>query len=126
MRTLLNPWFVTGCVIWVFVYSFRRLAHPIPWINGYADDFFAVPVIANLSLWFMRGAVIRSNYYVLSPWKVTFIVLYLSVVFEILLPAMSKTYTGDWVDALLYATGGVFFYFVMNKPALSQKPKAEG
>ncbi|MFB9841358.1 hypothetical protein [Mucilaginibacter ginsenosidivorans] len=124
MRTLLNPWFVAGCVIWVIVYSFRRLAHPVPWINGYVDDFFAVPVIANLSLWFMRGAVIRSNYYVLSAWKVTFIVIYVSLVFEVLLPAFSKTYTGDWVDALLYAIGGVFFYFVMNKPALSKKPKA--
>lgn len=125
MRTLLNPWFVTGCVIWVFVYSFRRLAHPVPWINGYVDDFFAVPVIANLSLWFMRGAVIRSNYYVLSAWKVTFIVIYVSLVFEVLLPAFSKTYTGDWVDALLYAIGGVFFFFVMNKPALSRKPKVK-
>ena len=124
MRTLLNPWFIAGCVTWLFIYTFRRVGHPIPWVNNYIDDFFAVPVIANLSLWFMRSAVIRSNYYVLSAWKVTFIVIYLSVVFEVLLPLASKTYTGDWIDALLYAAGGIFFYFIMNRPLLSGKRKA--
>ena len=123
MRTLLNPWFIAGCVTWLFIYTFRRVGHPIPWVNSYIDDFFAVPVIANLSLWFMRGAVIRSNYYVLSAWKVTFIVIYLSVAFEVLLPLVSKTYTGDWIDAMLYAAGGIFFYFIMNRPLLSRKEK---
>ena len=70
----------------------------------------------------MRVVVIRSNYYVLSPWKVFFIVAYVSLVFEVLLPLLSKRYTGDWIDALLYVIGGVFFYFVMNKPLVSRQP----
>jgi hypothetical protein len=125
MRTLLNPWFVAGCTIWLVIFLCRKLAHPVPWVNGYIDDFFAVPVISNLTLWFMRRAVIRSSYYILSAWKVTFIVLYLSLVFEVLLPLLSKTYTSDWKDAVLYAIGGVFFYYVMNRPVLSRKQKAK-
>ncbi|HEX3383835.1 MAG TPA: hypothetical protein VHS53_01540, partial [Mucilaginibacter sp.] len=90
-------------------------------INGYVDDVFAVPVIANLSLCYMRVFVIGSNYYVLSAWKVVFIVIYLTLVFEVLLPLISKTYTSDWIDAGLYVFGGFFFYFVMNKPLFSRK-----
>ena len=124
MKTLLNPWFIAGCVIWAIVITTRKLGHPMPWlINNYIDDAFAVPVIANVSLWYMRKVVIGSDYYVLSAWKVSFIVIYLTLVFEVFLPLISKTYTGDWIDTGLYVFGGFFFYFVMNKPILSRKPK---
>jgi hypothetical protein len=124
MKTLLNPWFIAGCVIWAIVIPARKLGHPMPsLINGYLDDAFAVPVIANLSLWYMRKVVIGSDYYVLSGWKVAFIVIYLALVFEVFLPFVSKKYTGDWIDTGLYVFGGFFFYFVMNRPLVSRKPK---
>jgi hypothetical protein len=121
MKTLLNPWFILGCITWVIIYSSRKLGHPVPLLNGYIDDFFAIPVIANIVLSYMRVMIIKSDYYVLSAWKVVFIVLYVSLMFEVLLPLYSKKYTGDWIDAVLYAIGGVFFYFVMNKPVASRK-----
>ncbi|MBS1532460.1 MAG: hypothetical protein JSU01_19310 [Bacteroidetes bacterium] len=122
MKTLLNPWFIVGCLIWTTVMITRKSGHPLPpLINGYVDDAFAIPVIANLSLCYMRAFVIHSNYYVLSAWKVTFIVIYLTFVFEIFLPLISKTYTMDWIDAALYVLGGLFFYFVMNRPLLNRK-----
>src|SRR5450755_4770325 len=116
MKTLLNVWFIVGCVIWVIVLTMRREGHPIPFINGYINDAFAIPVIANLGLWFQRVFIIKNNYYVLAPRHVVFIIIYVSVVFEGLLPLFSKVYTADWIDVLLYIVGGVFFYKVMNKP----------
>jgi len=116
MKTLLNPWFLAGCITWLIVITSRKLGHPLPYINGYINDAFAIPVIANLALWFQRMVVYKSSYYVLSPWHVVFIVVYVSVVFEGLLPWLSKIYTADWMDVLLYCIGGLFFYFVMNKP----------
>src|ERR1700692_2394075 len=113
MRTLLNPWFIAGCLTWVIVFTARRLGHPLPLVNGHIDDAFAIPVIANLGLWFQRVFIIKNNYYVLAPWHIIFIVIYVSLVFEWLLPLLSKTYTADWIDVLLYVTGGLFFYFVM-------------
>jgi len=115
MKTLLNPWFSAGCLTWVIVLAARKTGHPLPFINGYIDDAFAIPVIANISLWFMRVIVIKNNYYVLSPRQVIFIVIYVSIVFEVLLPNISKAYTADWIDVLLYAIGGIFFYRVMNR-----------
>jgi len=121
MKTLLNPWFVAGCLVWAIVMITRRLGHPIPLLNNYIDDAFAVPVIANIALCFQRVVVIKSNYYVLSAGKVAFVVIYLGLVFEVLLPIISKKYTGDWIDAGLYIIGGFFFYWVMNKPLMSRK-----
>ena len=123
MKTLLNHWFITGCLIWLIIFITRRLNHPIPYINGYITDAFAIPVIASLGLWFKRVFIIKNNYYVLSAGQVIFIVLYVSVIFEGLLPWLSTTYTADWVDVLLYIIGGFFFFKVMNKPLVTERIK---
>jgi len=118
MKTLLNPWFILGCLIWLLVFAARIFRHPLPYVNGYITDAFAVPVIANIALWLQRMFIIKSNYYVLSPMQVAFLVLYISLLFEGLLPMISKIYTADWIDVLLYVFGGIFFYVLMNKPVL--------
>jgi hypothetical protein len=116
MKTLQNPWFITGCLVWLIVQITRMLGHPLQFVNGYLSDAFALPVIANLGLWMQRKFIIKNNYYVLSPAQVIFMVVYISVLFEGLLPHISKIYTADWMDVLLYCIGGLFFYWVMNKP----------
>lgn len=116
MKTLFNPWFIAACLGWAIVFTLRRLGLPLPLFNGYINDLFAIPVIATLGLWFQREFIIKNSYYVLSPLHVIFIVIYVALIFEGLLPHLSKTYTADWVDVLLYAVGGLFFYWVMNKP----------
>jgi hypothetical protein len=118
MKTLLNPWFLAGCLIWLIVIILRKTGHPLPYINGFLTDAFAIPVIANLGLWFQRVFIYKSNYYVLSVWHVIFIVVYVSVVFEGILPWFSLKYTADWIDVALYCVGGIFFCFFMNKPVL--------
>jgi len=118
MKTLLNPWFILGCLIWLLVFTARIFRHPPPYVNGYITDAFAAPVIANLALWLLRVFIIKSNYYVLSPAQIIFLVVYISLLFEGLLPMISKIYTADWIDVLLYVFGGIFFYKVMNKPLL--------
>ena len=122
MKTLLNPWFITGCLVWVIVLTARKSGHPLPFVNGNINDAFAIPVIANLALWYQRVFIIKNNYYVLSPLQVTFIVVYVSVIFELLLPTISRSYTADWIDVMLYGIGGLFFYLVMNRPVIKQRP----
>jgi|ERR1041385_5691918 hypothetical protein len=125
MKTLLNKWFVSGCIVWVIVTIIRKSGHPLPLLNGYINDALAIPLIANLGLWFQRVFVIRNNYYVLSPWHVIFIVVYVSVLFELALPYYSKIYTGDWIDVILYLAGGIFFYLIINKPIIAEKRQIE-
>jgi len=124
MKTLFNKWFIASCLIWLIVITSRKLGHPLPLINGYINDAIAIPVIANLGLWFQRVVIIKNNYYVLSKWHVVFIIAYVSLIFEGLLPLFSKTYTADWIDVLLYIIGGVFFYGVMNKAVVEVRDKS--
>jgi hypothetical protein len=121
MKTLFNGWFIACCLTWLIVITARKLGHPPPVINGYINDAAAIPVIANLGLWFQRVFIIKNNYYVLAPWHVIFIVVYVSLIFEGILPLFSKTYTADWIDVLLYAIGGLFFYKMMNKPVITKR-----
>lgn len=116
MKTLLNGWFIAGCFTWFIVIVMRKLGHPLPVLNGYMDDAVAIPVIANLGLWFQRVFIIKNDYYVLAPWHVIFIVAYVTLLFEVLLPSISKSYTSDWIDIFLYLTGGLFFFKIMNRP----------
>lgn len=104
----------------------RKSGHPVPVLNGYINDFVAIPVIANLGLWFQRMFVIRNNYYVLSRWHIIFIVVYVSILFELALPYYSKRYTADWVDVMLYAAGGIFFYRIENQPIIPEKRPVDG
>jgi hypothetical protein len=124
MKTLLNKWFIAACLIWAIAIISRKTGHPLPVINGYIGDALAIPVIANLGLWFQRMFIIKNDYYVLGIKHVVFIVIYVSLVFEGLLPTLSKTYTADWIDVLLYITGGLFFYMVMNKPIIYERISA--
>jgi hypothetical protein len=125
MKTLLNKWFIAGCLVWLVMTILRRSGHPLPVLNGYIDDLVAIPVIANLGLWFQRIFVVRNDYYVLSPWHVIFIVIYVSVMFELALPHYSKNYTSDWVDVILYVVGGVFFYKIENRPIVAGRRGVE-
>ena len=43
-------------------------------------------------------------------------VIYVSVVFEIVLPRYSTTYTGDRIDIVMYTMGTVIYYTTSNKP----------
>jgi hypothetical protein len=115
MKALLNKWFVAFCIIWLVVLLTRKLGHPLPYVNGYIDDAIAIPVIGGLALWFQRVVIIKNDFYVLSVWHVVFITAYVIILFEGLLPLVSKSYTADWRDALLYIIGAVFFYKIMNR-----------
>ncbi|HVW98343.1 MAG TPA: hypothetical protein VHA56_20420 [Mucilaginibacter sp.] len=121
MKTLLNKWFIAGCLVWLLIFLSRKTGHPIPYLNGYIDDLFAVPVICNLALFSLRRLIVKSDHYTLSPGHVIFVVVYVTFAFEILLPMLSKTYTADWLDVVLYVIGGVFFYKVMNRPVIEER-----
>ena len=117
MRTLLNRWFLTACFLWLIFYCAKISGRPITVFNGHFTDFLAVPVIANLGLWFQRVFIIKNDAYLLKAGHVIFIIIYLSVVFEWFLPKhYPRKFTGDWVDVLLYILGGLFFYWRMNRP----------
>lgn len=117
MKTLFNPWFLLFSILWAIFYLAKINHKPILLLSGHFTDLLAVPIIANLGLWFQRIFIVKRSTYILKTGHVVFIVIYLSLVFEWLLPMyIPKKFTGDWIDVLLYILGGLFFLKLMNKP----------
>ena len=116
MKTLTNFYFIGFSLIWLTIYTSNLFGHQFYWlIQFYLLDLIAVPILAQIGLWWMRLIKGKRNE-LLSIWHIAFIVLSLSFVFEFYMPKHQTRYTADVWDILMYFLGGFFFYFVMNKP----------
>lgn len=105
----------TITIILGLIYLLHRfvLQSPLPYFN----DLLCLPVIAGFSLIGLR--LIFKSYQRLSGGQVIFIVVYVTLVFEFLLPAFSLKYTGDPWDVLVYQAGGAAYYFLINPRKVS-------
>jgi hypothetical protein len=113
----ISPLFTGSCLLWMMIRISREMHHPVPWLNGQLTDILAVPVIGYICLSFMRNFIFKSNSYVFPAGYTLFITLYLSCVFEILLPLHSSRFTSDWKDVIAYFAGSLLFHQLMNKPS---------
>ncbi|MDR6782351.1 glycopeptide antibiotics resistance protein [Pedobacter africanus] len=109
-------WLWVFLTIYLSIYLVKTTGYIFPPpIQYYLADLLAVPVVAGLSMCFMRYLTQNKNC-ILKSWQVIFILILFSISFECLLPLFMKRYTGDVVDVLLYCMGSLFFWKVMNKP----------
>lgn len=115
MKTLRNFWFISFCLLWTILYVGRRTGHHLPEpVNNHLADLLAVPVLARCGLAFQRY-VRKDEKLQLNDPQILFIVIYLSVVFELILPWFSMRFTGDVLDVLCYGAGGLFYRRFMNR-----------
>ncbi|MFQ3269453.1 MAG: hypothetical protein ACI9B2_001262 [Flavobacteriales bacterium] len=81
-------------------------------IKSFLNDLLAPPLILSLS-----GVVLSLIYriiYIFSKAQMLFFFLYLSFVFELLLPYLSSSFVADKYDVLLYAIGIILFHYLIN------------
>ena len=118
MKTLLNPWFLLFCAVWLVIFTLTKLHIFLPdFIQFYVLDIIAVPVLANLGLWFWRF-ILQDNTRLLNFWQLIFIVLSVSIIFEVVMPIIKPNrYSADVFDVACYVFGAMFFWSVMNKPS---------
>ena len=119
MKTLLNPWFLLFCAVWLVIFTLTKFHIYLPnFIQFYVLDIIAVPVLANLGLWFWRF-ILQDNTRLLNFWQLIFIVLSVSIIFEVVMPTIKPNrYSADVFDVVSYVFGAMFFWWVMNKPSL--------
>jgi hypothetical protein len=110
----LSPLFWVLALVYLGHWGWRWLTSYRPWwIQHYLDDLLCLPLVLTVTLFVLRffyGPRVH-----LSWNQVAFTVLYFSLAFEVFFPKFMPRYTGDWVDAILYAAGGVIFYKFLNK-----------
>ncbi|WP_207435467.1 hypothetical protein [Sabulibacter ruber] len=87
---------------------------PCPaWLQFYLDDLLCLPLILPPTLFLMRlfyGPEVR-----LSLYQILFVVVYVSVVFELFLPTFMPRYTTDAWDVFHYALGGLIYLRFLNR-----------
>lgn len=86
----------------------------IPWVHAYLDDLLALPVILGITLQIYRWIHPLGEGFRFKKEHVIVAFLYVSVVFEGVLPWYSEVYIRDLWDILCYGLGSLIFYFKIN------------
>lgn len=86
------------------------------WITHYLADLLCIPIVLQLSLWGLRFFK-KNNQLYLSKSQIWIAFVYVSIVFEGILPYFKTKYTGDPLDALMYLLGTLFYLIIVQKKA---------
>ena len=121
MKREISYWFLLGLAGWAAIILLRRNGIYIPVINNHFTDLITVPMYCYLIEYIMNSIL---GYH----WKpdlkfVLTSVLYLAFLFEVLCPKLSGIFTGDFLDVLAYAVGGLIYYFFSVKNRSEVNPK---
>jgi len=111
IRNTFDPLFIGYCVCWPLIHYFRWRGMPIPVLNDYLTDFVFIPLVAHASLIFTRFISRKPNIIYPLHWLLI-IALYVSVIFEVLLPRYSTKVVGDTGDIAAYFAGSIFYFYV--------------
>lgn len=115
LKHFLNSWFLC--------FSFLFVAHQVlqwilgvhlRWIDSYLDPILMMPITLHIILWERRYLFHKTVDYKLSSSDIFNYFLLVSILGEVVFPALQPRFVADWMDVLCYLIGAVFFYFFMN------------
>ncbi|TXK33742.1 hypothetical protein FVR03_18975 [Pontibacter qinzhouensis] len=115
MQTLRHPFFLL-CFFLFLLNQVLELAGFYIWpLHTHLDDLLCLPLVLTLVLsverrYFNSPEFVLPLSYVLSAF------VFITVVFELLLPLFYTRFTADAFDVLAYAAGGITFHLLLNKP----------
>jgi hypothetical protein len=98
------------CLIYLLVRGLRGEHLIVFWINSYLNDFLCLPIILPPILFILRKWIIKNAEYTLSAFHIMFTWLYISIVFEWILPKYSRHFTSDIWDVFYYGLGAIAYY----------------
>ncbi len=94
----------------------QKVAHlKIPWADSYLDDLLAVPFVSACVLLMENFLVYQNHTRKHSFGQLLFLFIFISVVFEYIIPKYSAHYIYDTRDVLYYFIGFIAYYFVKKK-----------
>lgn len=117
----LRPWFIviltTALTHQVLqkIFSFNILV-----IDSYLDPFLFMPILLHLILFERRYIFGKGASYRLPWYQILTIILFVSIVSELLFPRWSAEFTADYIDVIVYFIGGIVFGVFWNVPNSSK------
>jgi hypothetical protein len=93
----------------------RYMFHPsgIKLLDNYLLDLLCMPLVLEITRQAMR--LIFSPNYDLSKFQILFAVLYVSLLFEYLLPMYQTRFYADVFDVFAYSAGATIWYLLLRK-----------
>lgn len=86
------------------------------WITYYAADLLCLPIVLQLSLWGVR--IFKSDAELqLTKSQIWVAFIYVSIVFEGVLPFYKDKYTADPIDVVMYLLGTLIYLKLLHKKA---------
>lgn len=117
----LRPWFIVILTIALThqvlqkIFSFNILV-----IDSYLDPFLFMPILLHLILFERRYIFGKGASYRLPWYQILTIILFVSIVSELLFPRWSAEFTADYIDVIVYFIGGIVFGVFWNVPNSSK------
>jgi len=110
--TLGQPFFIIALFLFFINELSSQFNKPF-YIQFYLNDFLAPLILLCLTSFFISH--IYKRIYYISKAQLFFFFVYLSLVFEILLPQFSKLFTPDIFDVVVYALGTLTYHIFSLK-----------
>jgi hypothetical protein len=102
-------------ILYLVHLGIKFLQYPVnEWISSYLADVLCLPILLSYILLVLRYFKKKPLLWLNTP-QILFLFLYVSILFEFILPKYSKRYTADIYDVLAYAFGAIFFYCFQKK-----------
>ena len=97
-------------VIACSIFILQKAQLPLPqWVNNYWNDLLCIPLVLGALTYSIRWLK-KDDKFQFSLGFVIVLSSYYAVYFEYYLPKNNSRYTSDWIDVLLYFSGGLLFY----------------
>lgn len=115
MTLLKNPVFIICCLLFIAHQVFQLFFNwQQPLIDSFLDNLLAMPIILTLLLAERRYLFKWKDYYRLSLFEVVLATLFIAFISEVVFPAFSDDFTGDWRDVIFLFIGAIIFSFTIN------------
>jgi len=115
MKLFLKPYFILFVLTYFLIRLLRFLELELPEvINSHLTDFLFMPILLTVSLVGVRKLKRDENIKLTSA-MVIVSVIFVSVVFEFIMPIKSPLFVGDYLDIVAYCLGALFFYWIHEK-----------
>jgi len=116
MEVYRNPYFILPvCLFTVNQVLEKGFDLYFPFLHSYLDDLLAIPVILGITLQIYRLIHPLKKLFKFKKEHVFVVFLYVSILFEGVLPYYSKQYIRDLFDVLCYGVGSLIFYHRINR-----------
>lgn len=117
-RYLRDGLFLGSCALYA---ANRWVVEPLTGPHGFFswwfNDLLLMPCAVPVCLWLERRLGLRRHDMPPSAAEMAFLLVLWSALFEILGPIWLPHATGDWMDIIAYAAGGVLAWAWWNRPA---------